>query len=103
MSNTKVYLGDTEYDFDRCTKEQLAEYAAEIQRGNAKMGRKLISNLETGKVCIEAARVPRERKEYVAREIAEYVDQRSQCPYSDNPFVAKTLYEFAERYRKAVG
>ena len=101
MSNVKIINGIT-YDFDRCTKEQLAAYVADfLERGTPRFRVTGRSVHTSGNVVLAAARV--ERKEDVARDLAQYACAAAANPDADHPFNATRLYQFVDRYNKAVG
>jgi hypothetical protein len=101
MSNTKMTRNGQTYDFSRCSKEQLAEYA---KIAIAFMDSR-IAGTQDGPYTIAllaAARV--ERKEDVARELADFLDgyTSSSSEKSIGTYGTAVVRELADRYRRAV-
>jgi hypothetical protein len=99
--SNKINIDGREYDFDRCTKEQLAAYVRDFQAGHG------CSAFVSGVEVLDAARVPRERKEDVARVIAERVAfcwaESGRGTVNDaGVSFHDAMRDLAERYRKAV-
>ncbi len=89
--NTKITdRTGQEYDFDRCTKDQLAAYVIDMTH----VSYTLRSESSIGAAVLAAALVPRESKAAVAKELAEYLS----TSVGDLGIVRGMV----DRYRKAV-
>ena len=86
-------MSKPQYDFSRCTPEQLQAYAAAT---HDYIGSSTIAYREWMTVLEAALLPPPERKSDVARELAERL---TQCL---GPMTAELQREYADRYRKAV-
>lgn len=90
--STTVTIDNCPYDFSRCTREQLETYVREVMQANGGL-----SGHISGRVVLDAARIPVEHKADVANEVIAYLLLHAKDRYDRH-----TLYDFAARYEKAV-